>query len=284
MSRSLRSLLAAGLVGATVVALAAGCGGGGSKAAISVKVTVQSYFFGKEHSPKRQTRSYSLTCDPVGGTLPYAGRICADIARHPQPMLDPLPARTVCLGGPFRPRVTVTGRRNEKTTTFSVEPDCTWPGGVGAAVYFVAASHELGYLGPAERRLRCEDDPALLVTPTPWVSVEACNHNLWTPRTAKLIRIGERSARVRTLGVRLFTTQIGDRQCVIHGGGPAPGVVFRGVCEVTVKRVWSQPTVTFIESWHDGGKLWHAGYRLTIRGGRIVSTEPLGVAPPQLWA
>lgn len=277
----MRSSLAAIAVGASVAALAAGCGGGGSKAAISVKVTVQSYYFGKAHFTTRQTRSYSLTCGPVGGTLPYAGRICGDIARHPQPMLDPLPARTVCSGDPFAPQVTVTSERNGKTATFTAVPDCTWPDGVGAAVYFDAASHEVAYLVPTERRLRCEDDPSLLATPTPEPSVFACRHNLWTPRTAKLIRIADHAPAVRSVdGSKLFPHQIGDRQCVMHGGGPAPGVVFNGVCRVTVKKVWSTPTVTFVESWGDGGKRWRAGERLIFKGSRVVAVHQIGV-PPQ---
>lgn len=272
------------LATAGVVAALSGCGSGGLKAAVSVKVTVQSYYFGKSHFSKPQTRTYYLTCGPVGGTLPYASRICADIARHPQPMLDPLPARIVCSGGLTAPQVTVTSKSNGKSTTFSAVPDCTWPDGVGAAVYFEAASHETAYLASTERRLRCEDDPSLLTTPTPQLSVFACRHNLWTPRTAKLVRIADRAPAIRSLdGAKLFPVQIGDRQCVIHGGGPAPGVVFRGVCEVTVKKVWSKPTVTFVESWSDGGRQFHAGARIIIRGNRVVAVREIGV-PPQLWA
>lgn len=278
----MRSSLAAVAPGVAVAVLT-GCGSTVPKAAISVKVTVRSYYFGKSHFAKPQTRSYSLTCGPVGGTLPYAPRICADISRHPQPMLDPLPARIVCAGRPNGPLVTVTSTHNGKTTTFTAAPDCTWPDGVGAAVYFDAASQEAAYLGPTERRLRCEDDPALLATPTPRLSVFACRHNLWTPRTAKLIRIADRTAAVRSLdGSKLFPTQIGDRQCVIHGGGPAPGVVFHGICEVTVKRVWSTPTVTFVESWHVNGKRFRAGERMVIESGRVVSVHGIGI-PPQLW-
>lgn len=273
------------LATAGVVAALSGCGSGGPKAAVSVKVTVQSYYFGKSHFAKPQTRTYSLTCGPVGGTLPFASRICADIARHPQPMLDPLPARgVVCSGGPFEPQVTVTTAREGKKTTFSAVPNCTWPDGVGVAVYFDAATRQARSLTPTEQRLRCEDDPALLVTPTPQLSVFACRHNLWTPRTAKLIRIANRAPAIRSLdGSKLFPAQIGDRQCVIHGGGPAPGVVFHGVCEVTVKNVWSTPTVTFVESWSLGGKRLRAGERLIIKGNRVVAVHELGV-PPQLWA
>lgn len=277
----MKSSLAAVAVGATVAGLAAGCGGGAAKAAVSVKVTVQSYSFGTAHFTRRQTRSFSLTCGPVSGTLPYASRICADIARHPQPMLDPLPARILCAGGPNEPLVTVTSDGNGKTATFSAVPDCTWPDGVGAAVYFDAAAREGRYLPATERRLRCEDDPSLLAVPTPQLSVFACRHNLWTPRTAELIRVADQAPAVQSLdGSKLFPHQIGDRRCVIHGGGPAPGLVFHGVCEVTVKKVWSTPTVTFVESWGVGGKRWRAGERLVIEGSRVATVHQIGI-PPQ---
>lgn len=280
----MRSPIAAVASTVALVALAVGCGAGGPKAAVTVRVSVKSYFFGSAHFTKPQTRTYSLTCGPVGGTLPYAARICADIARHPQPMLDPLPARFGCSGSPNMAQVTVTSVENGKTTTFSAAPDCTWPDGVGAAVYFLAASERPQWLLVTERRLRCEDDPALLVRPTPMLSVFACNHNLWTPRTAKLIRLAGHAPAVRTLGgSKLFPAQIGDRPCVIHGGGPAPGVVFHGVCEVTVKKVWSTPTVTFVESWSDGGRRWHAGVRLIFERDHVAAVHRLGVAPPQLW-
>jgi hypothetical protein len=179
--------------------------------------------------------------------------------------------------------VTVTAKESGHSTTFSGNPDCTWPGGVGLAVYYDAATKQAKWLPPIEERLRCDDDPALLVTPFPEVSVFACTHNLWTPRTARLIRIGERSKTVRSLGgSNLFPTQIGDRQCMIHGGGPAPGMTLHGVCEVTVKRVWSTPTVTFVESWHDGGRTLHAGFRLTISGRHVTSIHHFGSDPPQL--
>ena len=43
-----------------------------------------------------------------------------------------------------------------------------------------------------EPRLRCDSDATLLARPTPWASVTACVRGLWTPRTARLIRLAER--------------------------------------------------------------------------------------------
>jgi hypothetical protein len=276
-----RALKPAFVAGALALALLAAACGGGSHAAISVKVAITTFVPPKMH---RSTTTFTLTCHPTGGTFPYAARLCRDIARHPQPLLDPLPARYGCSGNPFMAVVTVTTRASGHSTTFSGNPDCTWPGGVGLAVYYDAATRRPEWFAPTEKRLRCDDDPALLVTPRPEVSVFACTHNLWTPRTAKLIRIAKRSQVIRSLGPNLFPNQIGDPQCTIHGGGPAPGTTFRGLCEVTVKKVWSTPTVTFVESWPVGGRMWHSRLVLLIRGGHVVSVHLSGSYPPQLWS
>src|SRR5436305_633674 len=41
--------------------------------------------------PMRAIRSFSLTCNPTGGTLPLADQVCKDIQRFPTTMLDPPP-------------------------------------------------------------------------------------------------------------------------------------------------------------------------------------------------
>jgi hypothetical protein len=275
-----RALKPAFVAAALALALLAAACGGGSQAAISVKAAITAFVPPKMH---RSTTTFTLTCRPTGGTFPYAARLCRDIARHPQPLLDPLPARYGCSGGPEMAVVTVTARANGHSATFSGNPDCTWPGGVGLAVYYDAATNRPEWLTPTEKRLRCDDDPALLETPRPEVSVFACTHNLWTPRTAKFIRIAKRSPVITSLGPKLFPNQIGDRQCVIHGGGPVSGTTFHGLCEVTVKKVWSIPTVTFVESWTVGRRMWHSTFRLVVRSGRVVSAHLSGSDPPQLW-
>lgn len=271
-------------VGVTVIA--AGCGGARAKSAISVQIKVTSTFFGESQVySKPHTRSYTLSCRPTGGTLPFAARVCADIVRHPQPMLDPLPARTSCLGSPNMAEVTVTARYAGKTATSTDSPDCEWPGGLGAAIYFDAVLRNRRYLALTEPRLRCEEDRALLVEPTPFVSVEACRHGLWTPRTAHMIRVAEHLPQIASLGHGLFPTEIGANDCTIPAGGPAPGPRLKGRCEVTVKKVWSTPTVTFVESWPRGAaKQYRAILRVVFTGGKPGPIRHLGVALPQLWS
>jgi Subtilisin inhibitor-like len=53
-----------------------------------------------------RSRKWTLTCDPVGGTLPRPAAACAQLTRE---ALRPLPRDTICTqiyGGPQRARVT----------------------------------------------------------------------------------------------------------------------------------------------------------------------------------
>jgi Subtilisin inhibitor-like len=66
-------------------------------AATSLHITV--WPNGREHSPKR---TYTLTCAPVGGTLPHSQSACARLAMLRSPFA-PTPAQTACTqiyGGP----------------------------------------------------------------------------------------------------------------------------------------------------------------------------------------
>ena len=275
MSNPLRFALAA-----AILAVVAGCGGSGGHSAVGVRIGITTFT-----GNKQQTKSFTLGCLPVSGTLPFAARVCRDIARHPQPMLDPLPARTNCSGGPTIPRLTVTTRRDGEKASFGGSPNCGWPGGAALAVYYEAATRDLHALDLTEPRLRCDDDPTLLARPTPLASVVACVHGLWTPRTERLIRIAERLPAVAALGPRLFPTEIGARRCTIPAGGPYPGKLLHGLCGLTVKHVWSAPTVTFVETWPRTATAHaRAILQVTITNGHARLSARRGVVPPQLWA
>ncbi|HEY4413826.1 MAG TPA: hypothetical protein VGN06_12580 [Gaiellaceae bacterium] len=261
---------------AAVTLTAAGCGNGADGSAISVHVTIT--------VDATQTVTFTLNCRPTSGTLPFASGVCRDIARHPQPLLDPLPARSICLGGPGHD-VTVSATDNGKTVSFSGVPDCDWPGGVGLAIYYDAAHRNAHWLALDEHHLGCDDDPTLLAKPTPWPSVFACTHNLWTPRTARLIRIAEQLPPIASIDHGLFPTEIGARACTIPAGGPMPGLRLAGSCGVTVKKVWSTPTVTFVESWpRKGNKHRRAILRMTFLHGKPGPIVHFGVGLPQLWS
>lgn len=245
--RRVSTVACAVAVPCALVWVAAGCGGGGgTRSAITVDVRLTTFT-----APKmtRRVRAFTVACQPVSGTLPFAARICRDIVRHPQAMLDPPAARWTCIGGPFMPELTVTATRNGTTTSFEGSPGCDWPAGTALAVYFDAVERDLHGLALMEPRLRCGEDPVLLARPTPDASAVACVRGLWTPRTERLIRTAERLPAIAALGRSLFPTEIGAEPCAIPAGGPYRQKPLNGLCEVTVKRVWSTPIVTFVESW-----------------------------------
>ena len=273
-----RPLTSAAVAAALLVA-GRGCGGG-RHSAINVRITVTTY-----PSAKRTTQSFTLGCRPVSGTLPLRVRVCGDIARHARAMLDPGPARSTCGGGPFMAVLTISTVDNGKHADFAGSPGCGWPGGTPLSVYFSAVRQDRHGLDLMEPRLRCDSDPTLLARPTPWASVTACVRGLWTPRTARLIRIAERVTPIGALQpLRLFPTQIGARRCAIPAGGPFRRKPLQGLCSVSVKRVWSTPTITFAETWPlTTGAHARSVLQVTVVDGHARLTSRRGSVPPQLW-
>lgn len=255
------------------------------RTAVSVRISVVT-----RAVAARQVRSFTLTCNPDGGTLPFAVRICRDVQRHPKAMLDPPkpgPPRTssVCAGGPGMPFVSVRATRGSVSRSFSGSPGCDWPGGQSLSVYYDAATRESKYLPLSELELRCDEDPALLAVPTPNASVAACRHGLWTPRAERLIRIAKHAAALSVVRTAtLFPHDVGALPCVIHAG--APGRSWAGVCGVTIRDPWGTATVSFTEAWppvpgapRTERHTWH----VAIRHGRAVAVTQEGPAPPQLY-
>jgi hypothetical protein len=266
-------------VGAALLLTGSGCGSG-SQSAITVQVAVTTYA-----NAKRQTQTFTLGCRPLSGTLPLRHRVCADIARHKQAMLDPVPARSTCAGGPMMPVLTISTTHDDKHADFVGSPGCGWPGGTALSVYFAAAQHDVHALDLMEPRLRCDDNATLLARPTPWASVTACVRGLWTPRTAQLIRLAERIPPIASLQPqRLFPTQIGARRCAIPAGGPFHRQPLQGMCSVSVKRVWSTPTITFAQAWPlTTNTSARSILQVTVVAGRAQLTGRRGTTPPQLW-
>jgi hypothetical protein len=97
----------------------------------------------------------------------------------------------------------------------------------------------------------------------------------------------------RTGAYRMFPAQEGSRQCVIHGGGPAPGMRIRGTCRTSVRfpRGHSgQAVVTFAELWP--WQSFHAAYAtgqtqrfswrfVVLPTGRVLPAGRAGDPPPQ---
>jgi photosystem II stability/assembly factor-like uncharacterized protein len=251
---------------ALVAVAAAGCGPGHR---LTVHVSVSAY---DASAGTRVTHRYVLRCGPPGGSMPDAAQLCRDIAVHPRPMLAPGRARSVCAGSPNAPTITVVSPKGR----LAGEPACDWPGGTALALYWAAAQAREPLLARFEARLRCDDDRTLLAKPTPWRSVYACTHGLWTPRTAKLIAAAEQSPPIAALAARtIFPAQIGARQCLLNA--------VRGDCEVNVTRLWSRPRVSFTESWGDPAHTQRHTWVFAVAGGRPSLEREAGPVPPQLW-
>lgn len=80
--------------------------------------------------------------------------------------------------------------------------------------------------------------------------------------------------------------------CVIHGGGPYPGILVPGMCQTSVGRIGSLFVVTLTEFWeatefHGGdvdptrGQLSHAWQYEVDATGHVTPVDSFGNFPPQ---
>ena len=134
----------------------------------------------------QHVQTFTLACDPPRGTLPFAARLCADIAAHPLALLTPPAARGTCIGPPaLEPGWTGSVVSNVEVTTVAGgttdrfdlghEPaECRWPTGLSASLYAAAAARDAKALRAREAKLGCLEDPVLLIEPTPWPLVHRC--------------------------------------------------------------------------------------------------------------
>ena len=153
---------AASLLGS--VALAAVAGGCQQDPATDLTITVTGF-------PKETI--HQLRCDPAGGDLRRAAVVCDAIAQHRDLFLNPPPTRSSCRGGPgIPPNISIKGRYREEEVEVAGR-SCDWPGGLGLAVIEAAVGHPRA-VELAVARLRCGEDPRLLVADTPWSQVQAC--------------------------------------------------------------------------------------------------------------
>jgi hypothetical protein len=230
-------------------------------------------------SGHQTTQSFTLDCAPVGGTLPLAARVCTDIARHREAMLNPRAPRSQCLGSQMIPQLVIDTNNKGAQTSFGGSPWCGWPGGTPLAIYFAASQRDTTMLARAEPLLRCEDDPDLFVKPTPYASVVACTHGLWTPASERDIATAERAPQLAPLRpATIFPRDIGAIRCRIPAGGPVSRAL-AGVCGVRLTGPPSSKLVHFVETWSQGQHIFR--HRWTIKGSTLLSQR--GPVPPQLW-
>lgn len=256
--------------------------GDGGPISVTIKLTTSSLESGRR---VQQSQSFSLTCNPTGGTLPLADRICGDIARYPRAMLDPRYAQRVVCGALMEgPSLSVVATVGGRATRFGGQPVFCEPGGVGLVVYDAAVRQDTQTLDLIEPRLRCDEDDFLFSTPTPTASVVACVRGLWTPRAEVLIRTATQLPSLAAIqAAQIFPTDPGAEPCTIDAGGPGPGRTLEGDCGVSLKNVWSSPTVSFVENWPVGAKTARHVWHVTVANGVALLASQSGPVPPQLW-
>jgi hypothetical protein len=184
----------------------------------------------------------------------------------------------------MQPDVQIVVVNGASRSSFGGAPGCGWPGGIPVAVYLAAATRDARELRLIEPRLRCEDDPAFFVEPTPWASIDACVHGLWTGSAEHAIRRAELTPQIKGLDpAKLFPADPGAMRCRIAAGGPLFAHrprSFQGLCGVNLTGSASNKLVHFVETWTVGGHVFR--HRWTIRGSTLVAQH--GPAPPQRWS
>jgi hypothetical protein len=248
--------------------LAAACGGGQQKVGRQYVHLVVKTFDGERSS-------YDLRCEPRSGTLPLADLVCSTIAQHPHAMLNPGPQQSVCSGSPDMPQLSVWTRTGAHASRFGGYPGCGWPGGAALAIYWGAIQREPTMIAAWRPVLRCDEDPVLRARPTPYASLNACTHRLWTPRTELLIRRAEHLPAIAALHPRrLFPSEIGARRCAL-------GRRLRGLCGVYVRNVWSRPRAAFVVDWRDArNRAQRHTWRVFFSGTQPVRLAQSGAPPP----
>jgi hypothetical protein len=282
-----------------LVALLAGFGvarGSEVPANVNVQLTVTTY---DPWPTVDQIQTFTLTCDPVGGTMPLADRMCNDIEQHPAAMLAPrqVGPQILCGGIPNAPTVSVSATANGVTNVFG--PSCDNPGGVAASIYWAAARNDEQSLDELEPQLVCDEDPGLYRQPT-FPSIFACLGGLWTDHAAQAIRTAETTSQIAKLAPRkLFPHRIGAQACTLPGS-------IGGQCGVLENESGSASIVTFVEYWGAGAlapaptqnkhDLDHNfltnftttapgkrhNWRVVIRNDKVVDVSQSGPVPPQL--
>ena len=254
--------------------IAFGCGGRASSQArrhVRVRIDVLTTSF---RNPDQQRKSiFVLTCDPTGGTLPFASRVCADIARHPTAMLHPGAPRSFCSPN-VTDQVAIATTVDGRTSTEPLDvPGCNWPGSARLGVYLAAALRQRGQLLLWERRLRCDEPP--FVGPSP-PSLLVCELDE--------IRTAERVPALAALRpAALFPANTGSRACDIPAGGPVSRFL-HGTCSVSVAPGnLNHRKLVFTEAWTNGPHRQEHTWLVSLNRSPPVLLAQSGVGPPQLW-
>ncbi|ROO90668.1 subtilisin inhibitor-like [Actinocorallia herbida] len=118
------------LLTAAVVAAATACGGQSAEqetASPNAAAAADQLTITLKKSPSAPEESWTLTCDPAGGTHPAAAKACAQLASSGAEAFTPVPAGSQCgtqYGGPEQGTVTGTWKGTAVDATFTRKDGC----------------------------------------------------------------------------------------------------------------------------------------------------------------
>lgn len=121
-------------------------------------------------------------------------------------------------------------------------------------------------------------------------------HAASQPTAKTFIKLAMQSSVAQTWALSPFPKKPGTIKCVIHGGGPPPGIRVPGWCSTTVLRHSKESaTVRFIERWNarrfrgpGAGRRSHLSHTYDLKvstkavnGDHLVQRRSYGDFPPQ---
>jgi hypothetical protein len=269
-----------------VLVLLAGFGGKGAtgQSLAGVSVTVDRFIYSVyPNTDPPVDELFTLTCNPPAGTMPFAARLCADIAKHPIGMLTPVSPASAACSINFRTAIATasaaipsflappgsTRGRTQTRLTVSVQSGgetTELPGGCAAGpayfIYLAAAANDAATIARLEPELRCEEGANALALESELPSAaEACFSGAWTAANARMIRIAEQAPAIAALHpAQLFTAEPGTRLCNLAGTTSQCGVWVAG------------STVSFAVDW--------SGHPMTARTLMPAPENPFFSPPP----
>jgi hypothetical protein len=268
------------LLACVAVLAAAGCGGGSGSGVhsnipsdLSVEVDLTKVVFVDGRGFQRQTTVFSLKCNPPEGSLPLAARVCGDIERHPQAMMDPLTGRTLCRATGGAAAVLVLTKHNGKTTTWGGIPTCRYQGSGMLGVYLDAAQDNPEDMSLWESALHCDEDPTLRKLPKGSLRLQLCEASGSPAGQQGLLIDWARS----TFGYLPNISNV----TLVFPNTPGAARCDAGECGVSIQKAASgHPGVTFRLTWRQGGQTlrhtWYVDLDVAANAAKLVrETGPL---------
>lgn len=239
----------------------------------------------------RTSRSFTLTCNPAGGTLPLAAEVCEAVRRYPTLMLDPTPPEPyaigrMCNGTIFSTKLmSVRATARGKTSSFGGQvAGCDWqsPPYDALLIYDAAASRDAARLIALELGLRCPAARRLMCTDEARGKVDSAMRSAARGFT--------RNPSLRPLAGTL-PPDLGTRSCEIRIGPLGSTKYLAGVCSVRLEGIWrraANPVAVFTETWPlPAGDTASHTWRLRLdgysEGAKLLSVSESGAVPPQRW-